>query len=458
MQDRQVLMKNFPPDIFLDSHKTSEKAVPFEKEEDARESLLDKINRCARCGKCRSVCQVFQEIGHEGFAARGRIALLEALLKGELKPGRETRKIFQACLKCLKCVETCPAGVDYSDLFLKMQDAVCTPLSPSVLARFFFSLVLPRRLLMDTLMSVSRAFQTLLPRKGRGTLRHLPLLFSGKRSLPRLASRSALKSLPRLSSPGNARGSVGIFLGCLINYCYPQIAAAMIRVLNRLGIAVIVPKGQVCCGAPLQYYGYTKGVRGLAERNTEVFLREDCEAVLTACATGGRTLRLEYPKILGRRGKEFSQKVFDVSEYIATFHMKEWEALVRERGSSSLPVLTYHDACHLLAGRNIREEPRRLLESCGPFREAPGRETCCGGGGLFSIYYPSLSEQIGKKRVGDLLQAQAGILATGCPGCLMQIEEKLIGEKDSPQVLHTIQVLDRFLDLSEEYGDVSSNR
>ena len=119
-------------------------------------------------------------------------------------------------------------------------------------------------------MRVSAFFQKILPRyKNTPHLRNLPLLFAGKRRIPTLSARSALKALPEVSpAVGEEKGRVAFFIGCLTNYSYTHIARALVEVLNRCGVTVVVPKKQLCCGQPVIGYGDVEAARatGAAQR------------------------------------------------------------------------------------------------------------------------------------------------------------------------------------------------
>jgi glycolate oxidase iron-sulfur subunit len=189
-------------------------------------------------------------------------------------------------------------------------------------------------------------------------MRHLPLFFAGRRWVPSLAGRSALKRLENLRNveqgnyvdrPGRPAGlkagyagpadrqipypelRVALFLGCLINYVYPEIAEATVNVLGRLGVEVVIPQGQVCCGTPVLSFGDEQAARRLATMNTEALLGSGADHIVTACASCGRTLKSDYGTLVPKQGEVLSKKVLDVSELLDRLPARYTAAVYQEK-------------------------------------------------------------------------------------------------------------------------------
>ncbi len=456
------------------------------------------ISKCAKCGKCRSVCPVFIETGNESTVARGRISLADALRNGEIFYTERLRDYLLSCKKCLRCSAICPSSVEYDLIIQTMLDDLAHNVGIWFIPRMIFKLFLPRRWLFDILLRTAGAFQRLVPLKRRGVMRHLPFMLMGGRWIPPLAKKTVLQKyramdsftskshIRRFFSPrrrqntkislahpppnplqrGTSRnmatlkfldmnghspqpvhtnqvldrggekrfqGKVGFYVGCLINYVYTDIADAVIEVLGRLGVEVVVPAGQVCCGIPARSLGDTKTARKLAETNVKVFEDANVDFIVNACATCGRTLKRDYLQILGDRALKFTGMIYDVSEFIEKYLHYE----TRRTGAK----VTYHDPCHLYWGQNVSKQPRDILRRSSEFLEMDAPERCCGGGGVFNLLHYDISMKIGDYKAKAIEKSGAEVVATGCPGCQLQIEDLLAARGSTIKCTHTIQVL-----------------
>jgi glycolate oxidase iron-sulfur subunit len=288
--------------------------------------------------------------------------------------------------------------------------------------------------LFNFLIRSGSIFQRLLPRsKERQRLRHLPLLFGGKRRIPNLSKRSALKALPEISKAKDEKKVVAYFVGCLTNYSYAHVAKDIVELLNRNGVTVITPKGQLCCGQPVISYGDMKAAKKLAIRNVEAFSAVKCDAIITGCASCGRMLRKEYEPLIGAQASEMAAKVYDVGEFIAKFLDAKFE-----RRTESV---TYHDPCHLNWGQGISKEPRQLLKAAGEYSEMADAARCCGGGGSFSLFHYDLSSKITAHKVEAIKNSPAEVVTTSCPGCMLQIEDRLAAAGVNKRVEHIAEFL-----------------
>src|SRR3990167_4436971 len=373
-------------------------------------SLETEINKCAKCGKCRSICPVFIETGNESMVARGRISLAEALRNNEIFYTDLLRDYLLSCKKCLRCSSICPSGVDYDLIIQTMLDDLSNHLGIWLIPRTIFRFFLTRRWLFNILLKTTYTFQKLTPLKRHGTMRHLPFMFLDGRWVPPLAKETVLKKHRNTKKINAPKMKVGFFTGCLINYVYTDIADAVIEVLNHLGVEVIVPPKQLCCGTPARSLGDVKTALKLAETNVKVFEDAKVDFIVNACATCGRTLKRDYRQILGARSLKFTQKIYDVSEFIEK-HFK------------------------------YETKPRDILKRSSTFQEMETPERCCGGGGVFNLLHYDLSMKIGEYKAKAIEKSGAGVVATGCPGCRLQIEDLLAARGSPVKCMHTIQVL-----------------
>ena len=388
------------------------------------------IEKCALCGKCRSVCPTFIVSRDEAAVARGRIALFEELRRSGGRPSARAREILSSCYRCMRCLDVCPTGVEVDRIIQDAARMLAAERGIGPFRRFVFHRVLPRRRLYDGFVRLARLLQRPL-RKSRGQpLRHLPLLYGGRRNIPPPAARPALRALPELSK-GRGEIKVSLFLGCLINYVYPEIARAILHLLELHGVDVLIPKRQLCCGTPVMGSGDTAAAAALARRNVECLEADKVDAIVVGCASCGLTLKRDYPVLL--RGSELAAaKVVDVSEFIDDV-----------LGYSNIPLgetVTYHDPCHLRWGRGIVEAPREVLRRSSRFVEMERADDCCGLGGSFSLSHYDASRVMGDAKVRAIRASGAGIVATSCPGCILQIQDRLAARGMDIPVMHVAQI------------------
>ncbi len=397
------------------------------------------VGKCSKCGKCHTVCPVFLETGDESTVARGRISLAEALRDKQIVYTDKLRDYVYSCKKCMRCQTICPSGVDYEVIISAMLRGVAENMGIPLLPKIIFRYILPRRILFDLLLKVSSKIQWLIPMKRRGQMRHLPLLFMGKRWIPTLAKKTALQKLRQPRKLKNPKMRVGLFTGCLINYIYVDIAEAVIDVLNRMNIEVVVPQGQLCCGTPSSTMGDYKSSKKLADVNKEVFESQNLDAIVSACATCTKSIKVDYLRTLGPSWQQMSDKIYDISEFIEKYCGDDYKTKPIDE------KVTYHDPCHLLWVRGISDQPRNVLEKSSDFVEMDQAGSCCGGGGIFTIIHYDLTLKMLERKVSSIERSGADTVATNCPGCIMQIADGFAGKDSKIKTTHSIQILQKAL-------------
>jgi glycolate oxidase iron-sulfur subunit len=393
------------------------------------------IIKCSRCGKCLSLCPTYQVTTDEKRVARGRVALAEAVLNSRLRYTPKLKESIQSCLKCLRCCWACPSGVEVQTIITLLRQHMPRKYGLSLWNRFVFRYVLPRRKLTDIVVRLACLFQFLLPGK-RGTTRHIPLLFKGRRRIPHLASRTALQQFGSSAAP--AANSVYLFTGCMMNYAYPEMIESAIRVLEELGHQVIVPQDQLCCGTPVLSLGDVEGARRLAELNVKVFAGDS--PIIVPCASCGKTLKDEYTKLLGKEGEKFTRRVFGFSEFVSP----RLDSKIAPLEAKAL----YHDPCHLRYGRDIADQPRDILGKAAEYLRSEGEDLCCGMGGLFSVHHYGMSSRIADRKVEAIRKTEADVLVTECPGCVLQLRDQLARRGIDLPVRHIAEILAEALDRS----------
>jgi glycolate oxidase iron-sulfur subunit len=246
--------------------------------------------------------------------------------------------------------------------------------------------------------------------------------------------------------PGRPR--ILFFVGCMTNFVYTEVGEAALALFRHLGCTVIIPKDQQCCGLPGMSGGDLDTVRGLAEKNLAALERYEADYVMTACATCGGALHKFYPAVIGRKHPELlercralADKTVDAAVLLQKLGLKP-----EETGAGEELQITYHDPCHLRT-RSITKQPRELLVATPGvgLAEMAGADKCCGLGGTFNVYHYDASRQINTGKTEAIVATGAHAVATGCPGCMMQLSDGLQHAGSRVRVMHTLEILARRL-------------
>jgi glycolate oxidase iron-sulfur subunit len=215
---------------------------------------------------------------------------------------------------------------------------------------------------------------------------------------------------------------VGFFVGCATNLIYPESGRAVIDALARSGVEVVLPRDQGCCGTPVMNSGDFTTARELARTNIAAFAQAGVDAVVTACASCGLTLKSEYAEVLGLEDG-LGIPVYDFAEFLT----QRREPLSVPAASASRPTIrvAYHDPCHLVRGQGISREPREILKGLPwvEYVEMRDADRCCGGGGTFCLTHYDVARAIGGRKVEAIRDAGVDIVATECPSCVMQLRD-----------------------------------
>jgi glycolate oxidase iron-sulfur subunit len=402
---------------------------------------LNALWKCNKCGACTAVCPLYQETVNEGMAARGKLALLEAVVEGELAPSRALRQRIEDCLLCGACAQNCPSLVPTTDLFLearaKLRDLLGLPLPIRTL---LYALGSPRLMAagMPWLRFAQRSGLVQLVENQSGVLAPAALR-AALRAAPLIPARPfRARRFPRDTDGGGARGTVAYFAGCFMNWGYADTAEATRLALSMSDYRVESPP-VMCCGMPHRVYGDMESARRLARENIEAL--EKYAAIVTDCASCGAALK-DYRELLAddphyqERAMAVSSRVADVSEFL----MKQ--DLPRPQGRLPLRV-TYHEPCHLGRGQGVKTQPQEMLKSIPGLEvvEMRGADVCCGGAGSFCITHPDLSEKVGAAKVENILATRADVVASGCPSCISQLHALLRVRGLNIRACHPIELL-----------------
>lgn len=360
------------------------------------------------------------------------MALVEAVLKGELSVSDAYRGRLATCTGCLACEAACASGVPVTEIIQAAKEQAVAESGPGLIAR-----------------AVSAALKHGGIMTSLAWLAPVALHYSGA-SVRGGGTRRTDAGTPDKGARGQAawgRGDAGtkakkrviFFPGCAVRYFQQDIEEAVRTVLTALGYEVIIPGGLQCCGRPLLSLGDRKAAEALALRNARLLSSVEAETIVTACASCGLTFKEEYPKLLTPHGAK-PVPVLDIHEFLA--------GKTAELDFMPVPVrVTWHDPCHLGRGQGLANTARKVLLSVSGVDLAEMRDPdrCCGFGGVMRMTHPGLSSGIGSEKARNILKTGSSLVVTGCPGCRMQISDALRREGAKIGVVHTVQVLARAL-------------
>jgi glycolate oxidase iron-sulfur subunit len=370
---------------------------------------------------------------------------IRAVFEGRLELTPALASEIYDCLACRGCESVCPSGVPVGSIVEQARGLISEKRlqgrSVRLMKRVLLSGVVahPRRL--SILMALLRFYERSGLRSfARFALARLsPALAARERLMPSLARKPG--PLPALASPsGEKRSRVALFTGCIAAHAFSDVNEATVRVLKRNGFEVVVPEDQVCCGALHQHNGLPETGRRLAGKNVEVFERAGVDRVVVNAAGCGAALS-EYGEILGGdpRAEALASRAIDVSAL-----------LVREGfepPTSALPPIrvAYDAPCHLFHAQKVRSEPRELLQSIRGVElvEHHESERCCGSAGIYNLTHYAMSMEVLDVKMREIARVRPDAIATGNPGCHIQLSEGVRRAGLRAEVVHPIVLLDR---------------
>jgi glycolate oxidase iron-sulfur subunit len=425
------------------------------------------IDQCVHCGFCLPVCPTYVLWNEEMDSPRGRIYLMKLAADGKSDMNPQWISHFDSCLGCMACMTACPSGVDYGKLIEATRAQIernhHRSIAEKLYRRFIFStFTRPDRLRMLRLPLLAyqkSGVQALLRRTGILSL--LPKKVRAMEALmPQLGASEFIPSVT--PAQGSQRRRVGLLLGCVQREFFPQVNAATVRVLAAEGCEVVAPPDQPCCGALLVHAGEEASAVVLARKTIDAFESANVDTIITNAAGCGSNVK-EYGHLLrddpqyAARAKAFSSKCKDVTEFLAVLKPRA------PRNPLKLRV-AYHDACHLQHAQGIRSQPRSLLTNIPGIElvEIPESAVCCGSAGIYNLVQPDAANALGDRKAQLIAPLNVDVIATGNPGCLLQLQSALARSGRKIPVVHTIQLLDsslraRFTDSRSDSSSLSSS-
>ncbi len=400
---------------------------------------LDELRKCVHCGICLPQCPTYRVLGQEMDSPRGRLYLMRAAAEGRVGLSETFAHHLDLCLGCRACETACPSGVRFGSLLeatrAQLRRGGPPPRRRLLQAMIFSIFTDPKR--MGGALRALRLYQ-------RSGLQRVIRATGALAMFPRLAAMEALVGevpeavpLPELlPARGRARGRVGLVTGCVQRHLYPGVNRDTARLLSLAGYDVVVPAAQGCCGALELHAGRTDALRARARALAAAF-PDDLDFVVTNAAGCGSTMK-EYghwaPETAG-----LAARARDVTEVLAEAELP--------LGRLELTA-TYHDACHLAHGQRVRQEPRALLRRIPGLKlvELADSDLCCGSAGVYNLLEPAIARELLEWKVSRIVETGARVVATGNPGCLLQIAQGCRARGLDVELVHPVELLARSVD------------
>jgi glycolate oxidase iron-sulfur subunit len=378
---------------------------------------------------------------------RGRIDLMRGLAEGKISWSDTVIAHFDRCLGCMACVTACPSGVKYDVLIeetrARVEERHRRPFFERLQRGMIFALFpYPSRLrvLATLLLLYSKTGLRSLVRKSG----LLPKRLSQMDALMPTVTLADLKSrLPeRVPAKGERRARVALLSGCIQGVFFPGVNEATLRVLSAEGCEVVIPNRQGCCGALSIHAGREEEALAFARDTIARFEAEPVDAILVNAAGCGSNMK-DYGRLFAKdpvwadRAAAFSAKVRDVNEFLAGLSPVAPRHPIKAR-------VAYHDACHLAHAQRVRSQPRQLLRGIPGLElvEIPDGEQCCGSAGIYNLVESESADEIGARKVENVLKTKSDILASANPGCTLQIQKILRQRGLILPAAHPVEILD----------------
>lgn len=410
------------------------------------------VQQCMHCGLCLPTCPTYDATKLERSSPRGRISLMRAIADERLEPTKEFADEMYFCLGCLACMTACPAGVNYAELFEHAraeaeQAGVLKSPKRSAIRAFtvgWLFMDLSRLQLLGRAMRLwqDTGLQGLV--RNSGVLNLLPKRLRELEAMtPEVeAEFSADLIAPVTPARDEKRYRVAMLTGCAQDLTFASVNRDTVEVLAHNGCEVITPPMQNCCGSLHAHNGEWELAQQLARRNIDQFPPAQFDAIITNAGGCGSHLK-HYAKLLAddpayvERAHLWDCKVKDIHEWLAQI------GITRPHPHQPEQVVTYHESCHLCHGQKVVNQPRQLLQAIPKLKlvELTESSWCCGSAGIYNLTQPEMAGQLLERKMDHVIASRATTVATGNPGCLLQLINGCKQRGVELRVVHPITLL-----------------
>lgn len=395
------------------------------------------LDACVHCGFCLQACPTYLALEDENDSPRGRLVLMASLVDGTLPPeDTDLRTHIDRCLGCRACETACPSGVPYGRLLEATRATLRGGRAPSMSAAVLLWVFAHPLALRAMMMSARLLAATPIPSLLSGLPGRLGFAMAMLTS-----TDSPLERGKYSPSSDGANGTAALLTGCVMEGLFTGTNRATERVLTYNGYDMVAAPGQVCCGALHAHAGELETARKLARQNVAAFDQSGADFVVTNSAGCGAMMK-EYGHLLkgeaewGERARDMSSRVRDVSELLA--------AVGPEPGGYISFNVTYDAPCHLQHAQRVTAPPLAVLGAIPGIQLIPLRDSdqCCGSAGIYNLLEPATSDAVLAPKLDNIRSTRASLVATGNPGCLMQIGAGLLRAGMRARVVHPVDLLD----------------
>jgi len=406
------------------------------------------LRTCVHCGFCTATCPTYLLLGDELDSPRGRIYMIKDMLERGKPASSDVVKHVDRCLSCLSCMTTCPSGVHYMHLVdharAHIEATYERPFADRAI-RAVLAAILPypnRFRVALTLATLGKPFAPLI--------RLLPGIGSRLSAMLALApwflpGKSPYEAPQSIAPQSEKRGRVAILTGCAQPVLNPDINEAAIRLLTRMGLEVVIPKNQGCCGALVHHMGKDDASHAFAKQMINAWMAEidgeGLDAIVITASGCGTTIK-DYGHMF-RNDPDWAEKAAKVSSVAKDITEVLTRFTLPEPTIQTGQTITYHSACSMQHGQQLRDEPKKLLKAAGfNVKDVPEGHICCGSAGTYNMLQPEISGQLRERKVNNIEKLNPDIIATGNLGCMSQIGKGLADRGKAVPVVHTVELID----------------
>jgi glycolate oxidase iron-sulfur subunit len=409
------------------------------------------LDKCVHCGLCLNSCPTYRELGVEMDSPRGRIYQMAQVAEGKTEISETYIEHMELCLACRGCESACPSGVQYGRLIeaarAHIEQNITRPWYVNMARNFVFGSLLSTRWMLSAagaglFLYQASGLQKLV--RSSGILKFFGRLHEIEMLSPSAETPFFFSQIGKVfPAEGEKRYKVALLAGCIANISFARLNEATVRVLQKNGCEVHIPKEQNCCGALHVHAGRKDDARALAKNNIDATVEGGFDAILTNAAGCGSTLKeydelLEHDDAYREKSLAFKAKMKDINEFLASIE-------IRPPAKPLAMTVTYQDSCHLCHGQKIRVQPRKVLAAIPGvvLKEMALSDLCCGSAGIYNVVHNEMAMSLLKNKMQAVNATGAECIVTANPGCMIQLQAgALLHGKDQP-VLHVVEVLDR---------------
>ena len=411
------------------------------------------VQQCMHCGLCLPTCPTYDVTKLERNSPRGRISLMRAIADDRLDVTKAFADEMYFCLGCLACQTACPAGVNYAELFeharaeIEEKRVLASPKRDFIRGFTVEWLFMDLRRL-ELLGKILRLYQQSglqAAMRRMGLMRVMPRRFRELEAItPKVCEQFSAELIePITPAFGMKMRRVAMLTGCAQDITFSEVNRDTVEVLAQNGCEVVTPAEQSCCGSLHAHNGAWTLAQQLARRNIDQFPPEQFDAIITNAGGCGSHLK-HYAKLLAddpaylKRAELWDTRVKDIHEWLAEIGLRAPMGQQNESRS-----VTYHESCHLTHGQKVVSQPRALLRVIPGLTlvELPEASWCCGSAGIYNLTQPEMANELLVRKIKHIKSTGATTVATGNPGCLLQLINGAAKEGLKLRVVHPITLL-----------------